>query len=69
MLKEQDIYHANPFRTTGWVFTCKEGFVSFKGNETHMETVKGPHKVLIDGKLAPNITALKAILKRFEVIN
>jgi len=47
----------------------KEGFVSFKGNETHMETVKGPHKVLIDAKLAPNVTALKAILKRYEIIN
>jgi hypothetical protein len=69
MLNEQDISHATPFRTTGWVFTHKEGFVSFKGNETHMETVKGPHKVLIDAKLAPNITALKAILKHYEVIN
>ncbi|KAF4626745.1 hypothetical protein G7Y89_g11409 [Cudoniella acicularis] len=69
MLNEQDISHATPFRTIGWVFTHKEGFVSFKGNETHMETVKGPHKVLIDAKLAPNVTALKAILKRYEVIN
>ncbi|KAF4625639.1 hypothetical protein G7Y89_g12526 [Cudoniella acicularis] len=69
MLKEQDIYYATPFRTVGWVFTCKEGFASFKGNETHMETVKGTHKVLIDIKLALNITALKAILKRFKVVN
>ena len=69
MLKQQDIYHATPFRTTGWIFTCKEGFVSFKGNETHMETVKGPHKVLIDAKLVPNVTALEASLKHFEVIN
>lgn len=69
MLNEQDISHATPFRTTGWVITRKEGFVSFKGNETHIETVKGPHKVLIDGKLAPNVAAFKAILKRYEVIN
>jgi len=69
MLKEQDISHATPFRTTGWVFSEKEGFVSFKGNQTHMEMVKGPHKVLIDAKLALNATALKAILKSYKVID
>jgi hypothetical protein len=69
ILNEQDIYYTTPFRTTGWVFTCNKGFVSFKGQETHMETVKGPHKVLIDAKLALNVTALKAILKRYKVIN
>jgi hypothetical protein len=68
MLKEQDISRATPFRTTGWFFTRNEGLVSFKGNETHMKTVQGPHKVLIDGKLAPDVPALKAILKRYEVI-
>jgi hypothetical protein len=40
MLKEQDMSYATPFRTTGWVFTYEEVFVSFKGNETYMETVK-----------------------------
>lgn len=69
MLKDQDTCHGNLFRTTGWVFTCQDGVVSFKGNETHAETKQGPHKVFIDGKLASNTPALKAILKRFEVIN
>lgn len=69
MLNEQDISHATPFRTTGWDFTRQEGFLPFKGNETHIETVKGSHKVVIDGKLAPNVATFKAILKRYEVIN
>jgi hypothetical protein len=69
ILNKQDISYTTPFRIIGWVFTRKEGLVSFKGNETHIETVKGPYKVLINAKLAPNITTLKAILKRYKVIN
>lgn len=69
MLKDQGTRHGDPFRTTGWVFTSEEGVISFKGQETHAPTVKGPHKVLIDGKLAPNIPALRGILKRFGVIS
>lgn len=68
MLKAQDACHDAPFRTTGWVFSCNEGVVSFKGVESHAPTTKGPHKVFIDGKLAPDINALKAILKRFNAI-
>jgi hypothetical protein len=43
--------------------------VSFKNVKTHIETIKGPHKILIDAKLALNFTVLKTILKRFEAIN
>jgi len=49
MLKKEDIYYAIPFGTMGWVFTCKEGLISFKGEESHMETVQGLHKFLING--------------------
>jgi hypothetical protein len=69
ILNKQDISYITPFRTIGWVFTCKEGLVSFKGNETYIEMVKGLYKVLINAKLALNVTALKAILKRYKVIN
>jgi hypothetical protein len=68
MLKEQDISRVTPFKTTGWFFTRNEGLVSFKGNETYMKTVQGPYKVLIDGKLALDVLALKAILKCYKVI-
>jgi hypothetical protein len=69
MLKEQDICHISPFRTTGWIFTCQEGIISFKGKEVHAETTSGPHKVFIDSKLVPDVASLKALLKRYEVIN
>ena len=69
MLKDQDTCHGNLFKITRWVFTYKDKVVSFKGNESYAKTVQGPHKVFVDKKLAPNIPALKAILKRFEVIN
>jgi len=68
MLNAQDICHGTPFRTTGWVFSY-DGVVSFKGVESHAPTTKGPHKVFIDGKLAPDVPALKAVLRRFNVID
>ena len=33
-----------------------------------MEMVRGPHMVLSDANLAPNVTAFKAILKLYKVI-
>ncbi|KAL8894792.1 MAG: hypothetical protein Q9207_008409, partial [Kuettlingeria erythrocarpa] len=68
MLNAQESCHDTPFRTTGWIFSCDEGIISFKGVETHAPTTKGPHKVFIDGKLAPDVAALKAILRRYNVI-
>lgn len=68
MLNAQNTHHDTPFRTTGWVFSCNKGVTSFKGVESHAPTTKGPHKVFIDGKLAPNVLALKAILRSFDAI-
>lgn len=68
MLKAKETRHKTPFRTTGWVFSCNDGVISFKGNESHAPTTQGPHKVFIDGKLAPDVPALKAILRRFNAI-
>ncbi len=50
------------------VFGCNEGVTSFKGVESHAPTTKGPHKVFIDGKLAPDVLALKAILRSLNAI-
>jgi hypothetical protein len=60
ILKEQNIYHTIPFKITRWIFTGKKGFIFFKGNETHMETVKRFYKILIDIKLVSNVTILKS---------
>lgn len=68
MLNAQKTHFDTPFRTTGWVFSCNKGATSFKGVESHAPTTKGPHKVFIEGKLAPNVLALKAILRRFNAI-
>ena len=68
MLNAQDTHHDTPFRTTGWVFSCDKGVTSFKGVESHAPTVKGPHKVFLDGKCAPDVLALKAILRSFNAI-
>lgn len=68
MLNAQKTHYDTPFRTTGWVFSCNKGVTSFKGVESQAPTTKGPHKVFIDGKLAPNVLALKAILRRFNAI-
>ena len=68
MLNAQNTHHDTPFKTTGWVFSCNKGVTSFKGVEFHAPTTKGPHKVFIDGKLAPNVLALKAILRSFNAI-
>lgn len=56
------------YRITGWVFSCNNGVTLFTGVESHAPTTKGPHKVFIDGKLAPNVTALKAIPRSFDAI-
>jgi hypothetical protein len=69
MLNDQDARHGEPFRTTGWVFTWEKGVISFKGEESHAATVQGPHKVLINGKLAPDIPALKGMLKQLGIIS
>ena len=69
MLNDEDARHGNPFVATGWVFTFEKGVIYFKGEETHAPTVKGSHKVLINGKLAPDIPALKGMLKQLGVIN
>ena len=69
MLKDEDTSHGNVFRTTGWVFTCEDGVVSFKGNQVHTANEHGHHKTYLDSKLTPNTPALKAILKRFGIIN
>ncbi|KAL9103232.1 MAG: hypothetical protein Q9163_001719 [Psora crenata] len=61
-------HHYTPFRTTGWAFSCNEGVTSFKGRETHTKTKVTTHKVFLDGKLAPDVPALKAILRNFNVI-
>ena len=68
MLKAQETLYEAPFRTTGWVFSCNNGVISFKGKESYASTTQGPHKVFIDGKLALDVTALKTILRRFNAI-
>ncbi len=69
MMKDKDTCHGGSIRTTGWAFNCDGGIVSFKGDQTHMKTTRLTHRVLINGKLAPDILALKAVLKRFDVIS
>lgn len=67
MLNAQEIHHGTPFRTTGWVFDCSGGVISFKSKESHVSTTQGPHKVFIDEKLASNVEALKIILRSYNV--
>ena len=56
------------------------GITELKGNQQHAETVKGPHKVFIDGKALPDAEGSSAAddvdedavidaLRREEVIN
>ena len=68
MLNAQDADHGRPFRTTGWVFDCSDGVISYKDKEHHAPTTKGPHKVFLDRKLAPDVQALKAILRSYNAI-
>ena len=68
MLNAHDTGHDTPFRTTGWVFDYSDGVISYKGKEAHAPTTKGPHKVFIDGKLAPDAKALKSILRSYKAI-
>ena len=69
MLNARNAYYGTLFRKTGWVFSRDEGVTSFKGDQSHTETIVGTHKVFINGKLAPNIPALKPILRRFTAID
>jgi hypothetical protein len=44
------------YRVTGWTLVRDvDGAAELKGNEQHAETVKGPHKVFIDGKTLPDV--------------
>jgi len=44
------------YRVTGWALVRNvDGVTELKGNEQHAETVKGPHKVSIDGKGLPDV--------------
>ncbi len=44
------------YRVTGWTLVRNvDGPAELKGNEEHAETVKGPHKVFIDGKGLPDV--------------
>lgn len=43
------------YRVTGWTLVRNvDGTAELKGNEQHAETMKGPHKVFIDGKGLPD---------------
>lgn len=71
MMKEQDAQHGAIFFTTGWVFHCHDGIVSYKGNESHAATTKGTHQVFTDGKIGPiglDIACLRSILKDNDII-
>jgi hypothetical protein len=68
MLQDEDCHHGKPFRTTGWKFTYDKGIISYKGNTVHAATNIGPHKVFVDGKLCPDLPALKSLLGEFKVI-
>ena len=69
MLKAEDATHGAPSRTTGWVFSNMGGVITYKGSEVHSPTkIAGLHKVFIDSKLAPDVDALRGILRSYKVI-
>ena len=68
------------YRVTGWSLVPNvDGTAELKGNQQHAETVKGPHKVFIDGKALPHANgsatydideeAVIDALRREQVIN
>lgn len=68
MINAHESCHGDPFRTTGWGFTCKDGVGSFIEGETHTKTTADTHRVFFGAKLAPEVTSLKDILKQLDII-
>lgn len=57
VIMDANMTNANKaYRVTDWTLVRNvNGTTELKGNEQNAETVKGPHKVFIDGKGLPDI--------------
>jgi hypothetical protein len=56
MMEAKTTKASKPSRLTGWAFVQNgDGITELKGNQYHAETVKGPHKVLIDAKMLRDV--------------